>query len=143
MGLANALLYRSLRLTPAPSARRRGSNGEAEARIHLKIKIIISSQPTKQHSSYKQKQSAEGAVFDGGAFGCLQTESAYNKKNARFINLASAFGVEDGARTHDKKSSYSTHYQQVATATFKHLQIGLQIRTQLLLFEQRYTKIRK
>ena len=51
--------------------------------------------------------------------------------------------MEDGIRTHDKKSSYSTHYQQVATATFKHLQIGLQIRTQLLLFEQRYTKICK
>lgn len=57
-----------------------GLNGEAEARIPLKINIFLSSQPTKQHSSYKQKQSAEGAVFDGGAFGCLQTESAYNKK---------------------------------------------------------------
>jgi len=80
MGLAAALPYRSLRLTPTPSARRRGSNGEAEARIPLKINIFLSSQPTKQHSSYKQKQSAEGAIFDGGAFGCLQTESAYNKK---------------------------------------------------------------
>ncbi|MBQ3535985.1 MAG: hypothetical protein IJA57_04445 [Alistipes sp.] len=57
-----------------------GSNGEAEARIPLKINIFLSSQPTKQHSSYKQKQSAEGAVFGGGAFGCSQTESAYNKK---------------------------------------------------------------
>jgi hypothetical protein len=55
-------------------------------------------------------------------------------KKMRGKNLASAnFRVEDGARTHDKKSSYSTHYQQVATATFKHLQIGLQIRTQLFV----------
>ena len=46
MGLATALPYRSLRLTPAPSARRRGSNGEAEARIPLKINIFLSSQPT-------------------------------------------------------------------------------------------------
>ena len=49
MGLATALPYKSLRLTPAPSARRRGSNGEAEARIPLKINIFLSSQPTQQY----------------------------------------------------------------------------------------------
>ena len=51
--------------------------------------------------------------------------------------------MEDGIRTHDKKSSYSTHYQQVATATKEYISKGLQVRAQLLLFEQRYTKIRK
>ena len=41
MGLATALPYRSLRLTPSPSACRRGSNGEAEARIPLKNKYLF------------------------------------------------------------------------------------------------------
>ena len=60
-------------------------------------------------------------------------QKAHTTKKTQGKNLASALGVEDGVRTHDKKSSYSTHYQQVATATFKHLQIGLQIRTQLFV----------
>ena len=86
----------------------------------------------QQHSLLQTKAERRRRVFGGGAFGCSQTESAYNKKT-QGKNLASAFGVEDGIRTHDKKSSYPTHYQQVATATFKHLQIGLQIRTQLFV----------
>lgn len=32
----------------------------------------------------------QGHFFDGGVFGCLQTESAYNKKT-QGKNLASAF----------------------------------------------------
>ena len=55
-----------------------------------------------------------------------------NKKKPCYCK-AFELWVEDGIRTHDKKSSYSTHYQQVATATFKHLQIGLQIRAQLFV----------
>ena len=88
-------------------------------------------------------------VIAGNAFFIIyllsnKFEEIYNKES-RTIYIVRLFylWVEDGIRTHDKKSSYSTHYQQVATATFKHLQIGLQIRTQLLLFEQRYTKICK
>ena len=68
----------------------------------------------------------------------------YNKES-RTICIVRLFylWVEDGIRTHDKKSSYSTHYQQVATATKEYISKGLQVRAQLLLFEQRYTKIRK
>ena len=62
----------------------------------MKINIFLSSQPTQQHSSYKQKQSAEGAVFDGGAFGCLQTESAYNKKTQGFKSLRLLLGWKMG-----------------------------------------------
>ena len=70
-GIGYCAPFRSLRLTPAPSACRRGSNGEAEARIPLKINIFLSSQPTQQYSSYKQKQSAEGAFFGGGRWDWL------------------------------------------------------------------------
>ena len=59
------------------------STAKGEARIPLKIKINISSQPATTFPLATKKQSAAGAYFDGGDFGCLQTESAYNKKNAR------------------------------------------------------------
>lgn len=66
------------------------STAKGEARIPLKIKINISSQPATTFPLATKKQSAAGAYFDGGDFGCLQTESAYNKKT-QGKNLASAF----------------------------------------------------
>ena len=108
----------------------------------FKNKYLFYPRNPQQHSLLQTKAERRRRVFGGGAFGCSQTESAYNKKT-QGKNLASAFGVEDRVRTHDKKSSYSTHYQQVATATKEYISKGLQVRAQLLLFEQRYTKIRK
>ena len=66
------------------------STAEGEARIPLKIKSILSSQPATTFPLATKKQSAKGAYFDGGDFGCLQTEITYNKKT-QGKNLASAF----------------------------------------------------
>ena len=57
----------------------------------------------QQHSLLQTKAERRRRVFGGGAFGCSQTESAYNKKT-QGKNLASAFGVEDGVRTHDLRN---------------------------------------
>ena len=118
-----------------------GSNGEAEARIPLKINIYFILATHNNTPSYKQKQSAEGAFLVEELSAARRRKAHTTKK--RKVKPCVAFGVEDGIRTHDKKSSYSTHYQQVATATKEYISKGLQVRAQLLLFEQRYTKIRK
>ena len=44
----------------------------------------------QQHSLLQTKAERRRRVFGGGAFGCSQTESAYNKKT-QGKNLASAF----------------------------------------------------
>ena len=66
------------------------STAVGEARIPLKIKFLLSSQPTTTFPLATKKQSAKGAYFDGGDFGCLQTEITYNKKT-QGKNLASDF----------------------------------------------------
>ena len=66
------------------------STAVGEARIPLKIKSLLSSQPTTTFPLATKKQSAAGAYFDGGDFGCLQTEITYNKKT-QGKNLASDF----------------------------------------------------
>ena len=58
------------------------STAKGEARIPLKIKSLLSSQPATTFPLATKKQSAKGAYFDGGDFGCLQTEITYNKKEA-------------------------------------------------------------
>ena len=72
------------------------STAVGEARIPLKIKSLLSSQPTTTFPLATKKQSAAGAYFDGGDFGCLQTEITYNKKKRKVKTLRLIFGVEDG-----------------------------------------------
>ena len=107
-GIGYCANLRSLRLTPFPSARRRGTvKGRKAITCNAFFVMYL-------HSN---------------------TFEVIQNKESRTIYIVRLFylWVEDGIRTHDKKSSYPTHYQQVATATFKHLQIGLQIRTQLFV----------
>ena len=88
MGLATALPYRSLRLTPAPSARRRGSNGEAVARIPLKINISFILATHNNIHSYKQKQSAEGAfLVEELSAACRQEAHTTKKRKAKTLRL--------------------------------------------------------
>ena len=73
----------------------------------------------------------------------FKSHTSNNKKSEAKASLCNIFGWKMGLEPTTKKSSYSTHYQQVATATKEYISKGLQVRAQLLLFEQRYTKIRK
>ena len=109
-----------------------GSNGEAEARIPLKINISFILATHNNTPTYKQKQSAEGA-FLVKELSAARRRKAHTTKKRKVKTLRLLLGWKMGFEPTTKKSSYSTHYQQVATATFKHLQIGLQIRTQLFV----------
>ncbi len=119
----------SLRITPSPSARRRGTTKLRKRLLHnvfvfisnknkrwkmglerrirsedtFENKYLFYSRIPQQHSLLQTKAERRRRVFGGGAFGCSQTESAYNKKT-QGKNLASAFGVEDGVRTHDLRN---------------------------------------
>ena len=68
----------------------------------------------QQHSLLQTKAERRRRVFGGGAFGCSQTESAYNKKT-QGKNLASAFGVEDGVRTHDLRNPINQPLSYIIT----------------------------
>ena len=80
-----------------------GSNGEAEARIPLKINISFILATHNNTPSYKQKQSAEGA-FLVEELSAARRRKAHTTKKTQGKNLASAFGVEDGVRTHDLRN---------------------------------------
>ena len=80
-----------------------GSNGEAEARIPLKINISFILATHNNTPSYKQKQSAEGA-FLVEELSAARRRKAHTTKKTQGKNLASVFGVEDGVRTHDLRN---------------------------------------
>ena len=72
-----------------------GSNGEAEARIPLKINISFILATHNNTPSYKQKQSAEGA-FLVEELSAARRRKAHTTKKTQGKNLASAFGWKMG-----------------------------------------------
>ena len=106
-GIGYCAPFRSLRLTPAPLLAA-GARTAKPKRGYLWNKYLFILATHTIILLLQTKAERRRRVFWWRSFRLLADRKHIQQKNARFVNLASAFGVEDGARTHDLRNHIST-----------------------------------
>ena len=119
-----------------------GSNGEAEARIPLKINISFILATHNNTPSYKQKQSAEGA-FLVEELSAARRRKAHTTKKRKVKTLRLLLGWKMGFEPTTKNHHIPHIINKLQQQLLSTCKSGYKYVHNFLLFEQRYTKIRK